>query len=78
VLAENVGRADVLFFGNNWWGDDRIREFLPAEQYLFGLSRLVGGWRTGNQVECIFFDAPGLGTMLGEKVGLVTRQNRLL
>jgi ketopantoate reductase len=72
LLADNAGKADVLFFGNNWCGDERIRKFLPADQYLFGLSRLVGGWRTGNQVECIFFDTPGLETMLGEKDGRVT------
>lgn len=72
MLAENAGKANVLFFGQNWWGDERIRKHLPAEQFLFGFSRLVGGWRTENQVECVFFDTPGLVTMLGEKDGRVT------
>jgi len=72
VLAEGSGKKDILFFGNNWWGEEKIRKFLPAENYLFGFSRLVGGWRTENQVECIFFDNPELVTMLGERDGQVT------
>ena len=71
-LAAGAGQSDVLFFGNNWWGDERIRQHLPAERYFFGFSRLVGGWRNGNQVECIIFNTPGLETMLGEKDGQMT------
>ena len=72
VLAQNSGSADILFFQNNWWGDQKIRAQLQAEQYFFGFSRLVGGWRTGSSVECIIFDAPGMSTMLGEAHGGVT------
>ena len=72
LLAKNIGKANVLFFGNNWWGDERIQKQLPAGQYLFGFSRLVGGWRNNDQIECIFFDTPGLVTMLGEKDGRTT------
>jgi ketopantoate reductase len=71
-LAAGSGSADILFFGNNWWGEERIRKLLPPEQYLFGFSRLVGGWRTENQIECIFFDNPELVTMLGERDGQLT------
>jgi len=69
VLAQNTGKADILFFGNNWWGEEKIRSFLPAEKYLFGFSRLVGGWRIVNEINCIFFDNPELATMLGEPGG---------
>jgi ketopantoate reductase len=72
ALAAGSGSADILFFGNNWWGDERIRNFLSLEKYLFGFSRLVGGWRTENQIECIFFDNPELVTMLGERDGQIT------
>ncbi|HTP07551.1 MAG TPA: 2-dehydropantoate 2-reductase N-terminal domain-containing protein [Anaerolineae bacterium] len=72
MLAAGAGQADVLFFGNNWWGDERMRQHLPADRYFFGFSRLVGGWRTGNQVDCIIFSTPGLETMLGEKYGQPT------
>jgi ketopantoate reductase len=72
ALAKGSGKADVLFFGNNWWGEEKIRSFLSPEKYFFGFSRLVGGWRTGNQVECIFFDNPELVTMIGERDGQVT------
>jgi len=72
MLAENSGRADLLFFCNNWWGEQKIREFLPTGKYFFGFSRLVGGWRTENQVDCIIFDHPELATMLGESNGQVT------
>ena len=71
-LAERAGSADILFFQNNWWGDEKIKAFLPASQYLFGFSRLVGGWRAGDKVECLIFDAPGMGTMLGERDGRLT------
>ncbi len=50
-IAEKVGNTDVLFFQNNWCGDQVINRFLPAAQYLFGFSRLVGGWRNANQVK---------------------------
>ncbi len=72
ILAQNSGKADVLFFCNNWWGEEKIRNFLPAEKYFFGFSRLVGGWRTESQVNCIIFDHPELVTMLGESNGQVT------
>jgi ketopantoate reductase len=72
MLAENSGKADVLFFCNNWWGEEKIRKFLPAEKYLFGFSRLVGGWRTENHVDCIIFDNPELATVLGESNGQIT------
>jgi ketopantoate reductase len=71
-LAAGSGRADILFFGNNWWGEERIRQFLPPEKYFFGFSRLVGGWRSDIGIECIFFDNPELVTMLGESDGKVT------
>jgi hypothetical protein len=71
-LADGSGKADILFFGNNWWGEEKIRRFLPAEKYLFGFSRLVGGWRAEDRIECIFFDNPELVTMLGERDGQLT------
>lgn len=72
LLAERSGAADILFFSNNWWGDEKIGKLIPARRYLFGFSRLVGGWRTGNQIDCVIFNAPGLVTMLGEKDGQIT------
>jgi ketopantoate reductase len=71
-LADGSGKADILFFGNNWWGEEKIRKFLAPEKYLFGFSRLVGGWRKENRIECIFFDNPELVTRLGERDGQVT------
>ncbi len=72
ALAENSGSANILFFQNNWWGDQKIKTHLQPDQYLFGFSRLVGGWKNGNMIECILFNAPGMGTMLGEKDGKIT------
>jgi 2-dehydropantoate 2-reductase len=73
MLAAGAGKADILFFTNNWWGDRSIKRCLPESQYLFGLSRLVGGWRTEDHVECIIFGpTPGLATILGEKSGQPT------
>jgi len=71
-MAERSGQADILFFGNNWWGEEKIRKILSPEKYLFGFSRLVGGWRTDDGINCIFFDNPELVTMLGERDGKIT------
>jgi 2-dehydropantoate 2-reductase len=71
-LARKSGKSDILFFQNNWWGDEKIRAHLSPSQYFFGFSRIVGGWRDGATVESIIFDAPGMSTMLGEKDGQVT------
>ena len=65
-LAQNAGKADILFFQNNWWGDEKIGQYLPPEQHLFGFSRLVGGWRSPDAVECIIFNSPGMSTLVGE------------
>jgi ketopantoate reductase len=72
LLAKNSGDAQILFFQNNWWGDQKIKTYLQPDQYLFGFSRLVGGWKNGNTIECILFDAPGMSTMLGERDGKIT------
>ncbi len=68
-LATVAGAADILFMSNNWWGDEPMRRLLPAGRYLFGLSRLVGGWRKEGRVECIIFAGPQMSTMLGEGDG---------
>ncbi|SRR6266540_2443757 len=39
---------------------------------MFGFSRLVGGWRTADAIECIIFDSPELVTMLGERDGAIS------
>jgi len=72
ILAQRSGKADILFFENNWWGEEKIGRLLSPEKYFFGFSRLVGGWRSGNQVECIFFDNQELVTMIGERHGQAT------
>jgi len=69
VLAENSGKSNILFFLNNWWGDEKIKSFLQPNSYMFGFSRLVSGWKNGNTVECMIFDSPGMSTMLGEVDG---------
>lgn len=69
MLAERLGKADVLFFQNNWWGDEKIKQHLPPSRCLFGFSRVVGGWKTDNGIECMLFNSPGMATMLGEKDG---------
>jgi ketopantoate reductase len=69
ALAECAGKADILFFQNNWWGEEKMRAILRPGSYFFGFSRIVGGWRKGLAVESIIFDAPGMSTMLGEADG---------
>lgn len=71
-LAAHAGSADILFFTNNFWGDEKIRAYLPIERCLFGFSPMVGGWRTDNEINCILFDQTSLATMLGEADGQTT------
>ena len=66
-LADGSGKADILFFGNNWWGEEKIRRFLPAEKYLFGFSRLVGGWRAEDRNRVYLLRQPGAGYDAGRK-----------
>lgn len=62
----------MLLFQNNWWGDEKIKQYLPPDRYLFGFSRVVGGWKTDNVVECMISNSPGMATMLGERDGTVS------
>jgi 2-dehydropantoate 2-reductase len=62
----------VLFFQNNWWGDERIGKVLRPGSYFFGFSRVVGGWRSGKAIDAIIFNSPGMSTMLGEADGRTT------
>lgn len=72
LLAEKAGTTDILFFQNNWWGDEVIGHWLTASQVFFGFSRLVGGWRDGQSIRAAIFDGAGQSTMLGEKDGQMT------
>lgn len=72
LLARQSGNTDILFFENNWWGDEKIRRVLPESQYFFGFSRLVGGWKTDNGIDCLIFNGTGMATMLGEKDGRIS------
>ena len=69
LLEEKAGRADILFFLNNWLGDQKIKARLKPSQYLFGFSKLVSGWRTASAIECMISSAPGMSTMIGEPGG---------
>ncbi len=79
VVKSGAVDADILFFGNNWWGDEKIRRVLAPGRYLFGFSRLVAGSRHGHDIDCVIFNNPSLMTMLGERTGEVTpRLQRLM
>ncbi len=72
TLAVNAGSAYILFMTHNFWGAEKIRPYLSMERCLFGFTRVIGGWRVGNEINCILFDQPGLSTMLGEASGRLT------
>ena len=78
LLAEKAGAADILFFCNNWWGDERIGRWLEPAQVFYGFSRLVGGWRDGPAVNAVIFEGPGQSTLIGEKDGSTTPRLRIV
>lgn len=44
VLAENAGKATILFFQNNWTGTAEIAKHLTADRYLFGFPQGGGAF----------------------------------
>lgn len=72
TLHDGGGSAHIVFFQNNWRGAAPLQEFLSPVQYLFGFSRMVGGWRTENAIECMISSSPGMSTIIGEADGAAT------
>ncbi len=72
LLSGQTGKANILFFQNNWFGDISIRKFVNSSDYLFGFSRVIGGWKKDNVIECIIFSSRGMNTMIGEVDGKET------
>lgn len=46
-LKAGAGKANIVFFQNNWDSFDEIASYLRPEQYFFGFPFMVGGGRNG-------------------------------
>lgn len=72
VLAKNSGKADILFFQNNWNGTKEIEKYLSDEQYLFGFPQIGGGGGINGKIDITLSGDPFATTVLGEKNGKAT------
>jgi ketopantoate reductase len=72
VLSKGAGRANILFFQNNWDDFDAISKCLASEQYLFGFPFMVGGGRDDNGINSVISGLKQSHTLLGERNGETT------
>jgi ketopantoate reductase len=71
-LAKNSGKANIMFFQNNWNYFDEIAEQLPVEKYFFGFPFMVGGGIDRECIHCAISGSKFSNTLLGELNGTVT------
>ena len=72
ILSAGAGKANILFFQNNWDDFDEIDRYLKPEQYFFGFPFMVGGGRDENGIHSVISGLKQSCTMLGEKNGEIT------
>ena len=69
ALSEGAGKANILFFQNNWDDFDEIKKYLTPEQYLFGFPFIVGGGRNEQGISSVISGMKQANTLLGESNG---------
>ena len=72
VLAKSAGKANILFFQNNWDSFDEIANFLAPEQYFFGFPFMVGGGISEKGINCAISGLKYSHTPIGELNGELT------
>lgn len=72
VLPKSSGKANILFFQNNWDSFDTIAQYLSPEQYFFGFPFMVGGGRDENQINSVISGMQYSSTPLGEANGEIS------
>lgn len=69
VLSKSSGKANILFFQNNWDDFDEINKWLSPEQYFFGFPFIVGGGRDEEGINSVISGMKQANTLLGESSG---------
>ncbi|WP_373841247.1 ketopantoate reductase family protein [Bacteroides heparinolyticus] len=75
-LKAGAGKANIVFFQNNWDSFDEIASYLRPEQYFFGFPFMVGGGRNGLEIRSYISGLKYSCTPLGEANGSVTERIR--
>lgn len=68
-LSKGAGKANILFFQNNWNDFDEINKYLSSEQYLFGFPFIVGGGRDEQGIRSVISSMKQANTLIGETNG---------
>lgn len=72
TLSKYAGKANVVFFQNNWDAFTEIDKYLKPEQYFFSFPFMVGGGKHEKRIYCAIFGLRYSNTPLGEKNGQIT------
>ncbi len=72
TLSKSAGKANVVFFQNNWDVFTEIDKYLKPEQYFFAFPFMVGGGKENNSIHCAISGLKYSNTPLGEKDGRIT------
>ena len=71
-LSKSAGKANVVFFQNNWDVFTEIDKYLKPEQYFFAFPFMVGGGKEDKSIHCAISGLKYSNTPLGEKDGRIT------
>lgn len=71
-LSKSAGKANVVFFQNNWDVFTEIDKYLKPEQYFFAFPFMVGGGKEDKSIHCAISGLKYSNTPLGEKDGRTT------
>lgn len=72
TLSKYAGKANVVFFQNNWNMFDEIDKYLKSEQYFYAFPFMVGGSKDEQGIHCAISGLKYSNTPLGEKDGRIT------
>lgn len=72
TLSKYAGKANVVFFQNNWDAFTEIDKYLKPEQYFFAFPFMVGGGKDEKRIHCAISGLKYSYTPLGEKNGQIT------
>lgn len=79
TLSKSAGKANIVFFQNNWDVFTEIDKYLNPEQYFFAFPFMVGGGKEDKNIHCAISGLKYSNTPLGEKDGRITpRVEKLL
>jgi len=72
VLSQSAGKANILFFQNNWDSFDEIANYLTPKQYFFGFPFMVGGGMNEKGINSVISGLKYSFTPVGELNGELT------